>query len=92
VRRLGFKQLFADERQTYPRPSREHLLAHPPDEIWVLALGGDHAPFEKMRDRWATFRFAGGKKPEARVYVADDWVRPTPRLLRAARGIVGETP
>lgn len=85
VQKLGYAQVFGDSRQTYPRPSREYLLAHPPDEIWVLALGGDAKPFEKMRDRWRTFRFAGGKTPVLKLFAADDWVRPTPRLVRAAQ-------
>lgn len=88
VHKMGYAPIFQEFTQTYPRPSREHLLAHPPKEIWVLALGKDLKVFEKMRDRWLKYSFKDGRKPTLRVIPADDWVRPTPRLLRAARLIV----
>jgi iron complex transport system substrate-binding protein len=80
---VGARNLYGEPGTLYPRPAIEDVVHRDPERIFILALGRDLAPFEKMARAWDRFAgVAAVKQRKVRVLKADALLRPTPRLLK----------
>jgi ABC-type Fe3+-hydroxamate transport system substrate-binding protein len=87
-RAMGFLNVFHDQREGYPRVSREAVLKADPDEIHILDLRGREKEFEQSRHSWERFpRLKAVRDRRIIRLPGEDFARCTPRLLRALKGL-----
>lgn len=78
---VGAKNVYSDQKGSYPRVSYEDVVKRNPDAILVLALHGDEATFEKMLSQWRRFpNLKAVKNGKLKILHADELLRPGIRL------------
>ncbi|MCM2322247.1 MAG: helical backbone metal receptor [Oligoflexia bacterium] len=82
VAAIGARNVYANLKTTYPRPSSEDLLARDPEVIIVVALGADPTLFRAMARSWLRFaRLSAVRAKRIHILSGDPLTRPTLRLL-----------
>ncbi len=75
----GFRNVFSDIPQSYPKVSREAVLEKNPEIIFVFEMVKKQEDLEKIRLAW--------KNKRVQVLNGDDFSRCSPRLLKALKGV-----
>lgn len=86
----GARNSFRDVDLPFHRPSIEAVLSRAPKMILILRMGGELAPYERMRSEWERKTKALSKKPLIRIVSIDALVRPSPRLPEGIRALRAE--
>ena len=85
-KRVGLNNVFEGLTQDYPKVSREAVMKHNPDQIWILDLTGDRNEFEKSRTEWERFEsLKAVKNGKVRILKGDEFARCSMRLLKALK-------
>lgn len=83
---IGARNIYEETGLSYPKPSREDVVAKKPEVILVLTMGGDAAPFQKMAERWKEYPSVPAvKSGRVRVVPGDEVLRPTLRLIHGLK-------
>jgi iron complex transport system substrate-binding protein len=79
---VGARNVYADNKDHYPRPALEDAVHRDPEIILVMAMGKDLAPFYAMARSWSRFPgMAAVKNKRVQVIQSDTVLRPSLRLL-----------
>jgi iron complex transport system substrate-binding protein len=83
---IGYQNVFAKLNQSYPKVSREAVLAADPDVIFIMDLMGKSDDSKKAREAWKKFdSLKAVKNHDLRMIAADDYARCSLRLLNALK-------
>jgi iron complex transport system substrate-binding protein len=83
---LGYRNIFADLKQSYPKVSREAVLKENPEVIFIMDFSGNPEDFKRAAEPWKKFAgLAATQKDQIRVISGDDYARCSLRLLNALK-------
>ncbi len=83
---IGARNIYGETGLSYPKPSREDVVAKKPEVILILTMGGDAGPFLKMAERWKEYPSVPAVRTgRVRVVPGDEVLRPTLRLIHGLK-------
>lgn len=86
---IGYKNVFSNLNQSYPKVSRESVIAANPDHIFILDLSGKEEDFKRSLDQWRKFKsLKAVANDEVKFLKGDDYGRCSFRLLYALEKLI----
>jgi ABC-type Fe3+-hydroxamate transport system substrate-binding protein len=83
---MGYENIFAHIKQSYPKVSKEAVLKENPDVIFVLGLLGEEKDFKQSKLDWEKLKsMKAVQNQEIRELLGDDFARCSLRLLKALK-------
>ncbi len=76
---VGIENIFETMPQSYPKVSKEAVLAKKPEIVFVFEMVKESEDLEKIKSTW--------KQSRVHILNGDDYSRCSPRLLKAIKGV-----